>query len=1721
MESLIFIQEDVSTRIAKAKSNFKKSPKDRLNKDYVETRLQSLENLWAQFVENHRELLKAGDPKVLKASSYIENDVYSETEEVYVECKCFIKAALSSYVDEVERFSECNSGTNKGHKTESNAKLPKIIIPMFSGKYSEWSAFRDLYLSLVHKTEMESIQKMQYLKGLLSGEAEQLVRHISLAEGNYMRCWNTLETRYNNKRYLCNTILKRLFAQPNASTESANFIRELLDTTSECLGALSSLGVDVSNWDIIIVYITALRLDHESRKQWELQSASSTELPTWEAFEQFLTNRFRALEFVDSGSNHNQSKSHPPTKSFHVAEESNKTITCKFCKEPHRLAHCSNFVSAEVQTRRSFVEKNNLCFNCLGDNHRAHQCRSLMTCRVCQRRHHTYLHPTSTDPGAHRTESAGSNMENVSGDTDASVVCFASGGMAPSSQVLLATALVRAQCSNGNTRMIRALLDQGSQASFVTEATAQYLGLKRTPVRGVISGLGGCTNVSSNSMVNITIKSIYDHNITLNLNVYVLKSITTLLPSKELVATDWVLDNIPLADPKYGTPNKIDILLGAAVYGQVVRDGVKKNAEGTLLAQNTTLGWILSGIVSNQEHQEANLISMHSCVEDIQLKRFWELEADPITSKKTLLTDEEARCERLFSETTARDQEGRYIVRLPFKTRNPDLKFENSKRIAERRLNLLVTKLGKSNDMKAKYTEVIEEYVQLGHMEVIPEDEVKKSNGVYLSHFAVIRNDKDTSKVRIVFDASCKGENGVSLNDLLMVGPTLQPELRHLLMSWRSHRICLSADIVKMYRQVKVATEDVDFQRILWKKDQLAQNTEELRLLRITFGTASAPYLAVKALQQLAQDEGANYPVAAGKVISDFYMDDLLTGCEDIETAMQMYREMNDLLLKGGFVLQKWSSNCEELLEKIRKLGEGIGEEEGFKLKEDEVMKLLGLTWNRKNDAFQYTVTLPQLLEPITKRKIVSDIARLFDPLGWVAPSVIVAKAIIQKLWIARTEWDEIVPSKILEEWLSYRNDLPNLLSLQIPRWIQTAKKNLNVELHGFSDASKIAYAAAVYMRVVDETGCIHVNLVTAKTKVAPIKQVSIPRLELCGAVLLTRLLVEVAEVMKIKKKRIHAWTDSTVVLAWLNNHPSRWHTFVANRVSEILTTLDAQQWSYIRSRQNPADCASRGLKPKELIDNSLWFKGPEVLHTKEVIYKRLKNEETSIEEITVHLVTKQEEFWERFSNLGRMIRVIAYCRRFLSGMQRKQNKNTGFLTTLELKEAMNTCIRECQREHFNVEIAILENDGTGVPAKLKGPLKSLNPYIDDKKILRVGGRLESSSLTEDRKHPILIPRRSVLTSLIVADAHAATLHGGPQLMLTYLRSKFWILRAKDLVKGHVRRCVKCTRYSAITSTQMMGQLPAARVTPARPFKCSGVDYAGPINVRTSKGRGHHAYKGYICLFVCMATKAVHIEVVSDLTTQGFLAAFRRFVSRRGHCSDIWSDNGTNFVGASRELASLFSAEKSGMLTDIAQSLANNGTNWHFIPPLSPNFGGLWEAGVKSVKFHLKRVIGESSLTYEELATVLGQIEACLNSRPLSRVDTESEGFDALTPGHFLVGEPLLTVPDYNFESSNIGSLRRWQLTQRMMQTFWRRWSQEYLSTLVHRYKWSDQTPEPNVGDLVLIKEEDLPPARWLLGRVVVKHPGADNLTRVVSLRTKNSNVIKRPISKLCFLPVN
>ncbi|XP_055914024.1 uncharacterized protein LOC129947450 [Eupeodes corollae] len=337
------------------------------------------------------------------------------------------------------------------------------------------------------------------------------------------------------------------------------------------------------------------------------------------------------------------------------------------------------------------------------------------------------------------------------------------------------------------------------------------------------------------------------------------------------------------------------------------------------------------------------------------------------------------------------------------------------------------------------------------------------------------------------------------------------------------------------------------------------------------------------------------------------------------------------------------------------------------------------------------------------------------------------------------------------------------------------------------------------------------------------------------------------------------------------------------------------------------------------------------------------------------------------------------------------------------------------------------------------------------------------------------------------------------------MRQRYWIIGGRSTIRHYIYKCLNCFRLKRIKQQQLMGSLPEKRLHPSRPFLHCGVDYAGPIKIRLNKGRGAKTSKGYIALYVCFSTKAIHVEMVSDLTTDAFIASLKRFISRRGIPAGIYSDNGTNFIGAKRKLSELYKMVLSTDFNNIISTfLSKNECQWHFIPPVSPHFGGLWESGVKAVKTHLKRVIGDAVLTFEEMATLLTQIEGILNSRPISQIsDSDTSSLDPLTPGHFLIGTAITALPEKSLLETNPQRLNRWQQIQRIVQSYWKQWSRDYLHELNQRPKWRKEHKNVAVDDLVLVHEDNLPPTAWLLGRITEVHPGKDEMVRAVTLRTK------------------
>ena len=1006
-------------------------------------------------------------------------------------------------------------------------------------------------------------------------------------------------------------------------------------------------------------------------------------------------------------------------------------------------------------------------------------------------------------------------------------------------------------------------------------------------------------------------------------------------------------------------------------------------------------------------------------------------------------------------------------------------------------------------------------------MELVPQNELNFPNNklFYLPHHAVLKESSITTKLRVVFNGSSKSSSGKSLNDLLALGPIIQDDLFSLLCRFRSYPIVLTADIEKMYRQVAIEPRDRNFLRILWRYS-LDEPISTYRLTTVTYGTKPASFLAIRALQQVVYDNQLIYPLASKCILNDFYVDNLLTGCFSIEDAKKLQSEVFKIALSGGFPLRQWCSNKSELLEHLSK---NLLDNVSFSENSDDSVRTLGMNWLPNSDTLTFKQNL--LENDKTKRVVLSNISRIFDPLGLISPIIIKSKIFMQNLWLHKLEWDQLLPEELLKIWHSLKNDFVNVSKVSIPRYVSIQKPK-NYVLHIFSDASKAAYASVAYICTTGELNTKSCHLLCSKTKVAPLKLITIPRLELCGAVLSVTLCKKIIKSLTVKIDHIYFWCDSQIVLYWVSSPARNWKIFISNRVSLIHELLDSfpHSWHYVPSGENPADISSRGSTVEQLVLNKLWWFGPKWLHDCPSSWPRFnksskindnllefKNECAQVSLVSVKIC---DYLPDKFSSFLKLLRVIVYCFRFYKKI--KGISSGSYISADEYKRSLIYVVHLHQLKHFSSEINSLKK---GLILSNKSSLLSLNPFLDDDGLIRVGGRIKNSLLKENHRHPLILAKTDNLTNLIIDYNHLRYHHAGCQLLKAILSREFWILSGASVIKFRIYKCMICVRLRSSTLTQIMGNLPSNRLIPSRPFNKCGVDYAGPILTKRYKGRCKSIEKSYIALFVCFTTKAIHLELVSDLSVESFLASLRRFISRRGRPADIYSDNGTNFVGAKNVLESLRKyVQTNEYKQKIGNWMSSEFINWHNIPAYAPHMGGLWEAGIKSVKTHLKTLTVNIKYTFEELYTLLTEIEACLNSRPLSELSSDPNDLECLTPGHFLIGAPLSALPERNILDEKLNFNKRWDLIKRVNQHFWKRWSLEYVSRLQTRFKWKKVSENLKIGDMVIIKNEFSSPLKWPLGRVITLHTGKDNCVRVVTVKTK-TGVLTRSINLLVPLP--
>ncbi|XP_072379162.1 uncharacterized protein [Diabrotica undecimpunctata] len=1357
-----------------------------------------------------------------------------------------------------------------------------------------------------------------------------------------------------------------------------------------------------------------------------------------------------------------------------------------------------------MQERFNFVKGKKLCWNCLGNKHFSQDCNSLRSCSICKKRHHSLLHSTSENVSSSRN----TNRQYFSIDRNAQAPKHSQGSSSHVAYTSTPPSYNAHAQNEASTSSFKPPLEVQNTADSHTATSLSALSLSlisRDLVEKLnltpyfkqlqISTISENTSMS-NQMINI---EFFPYNVkdrSFKTSFAVLDSITCRLPKATLDRSKInVPPNLTLADPSYSVPGKIDLLLAGDIYSELLTDGFIRLGKNLPILQNTHLGYVIFGTIPPHVfHRSSNLAISQSNVSlfvqseseennlDKLIQQFFEIEEVPHVSK---LTPDEELAEQIFNKTTRILPSGRFQVNLPLVCENAHKKLGESFKVALKRFINLENRLLKNENTFAQYKSFISEYLFLEHARIVPLSLTNENleNKYFLPHHCVVKEESLTTKLRVVFDGSMKSSSSCSLNDILLKGPTLQPELFDILLRFRLYSFVFTTDIQKMYRQVKINPDQTFLLNILWR-DSPEKDIECLELQTVTYGTKSASFQSTRCLMELANTHQTEYPLASDALQNNCYIDDILYGANDEQTLLKAHKELTSLLGTACISLHKWCSNSDSFLKNISSLSSNSS----YVIAPDNCSnKVLGLCWNPVLDTFSISLPDFTLKNSYTKREVLSMIAQIFDPQGLINPVTVVAKLIMQKIWISKISWNDTIDADTLHEWLSFISSLSHFKDLSIPRCLFLSQEITGVEIHSFSDASLKAYGACIYLRVTYKSEQVSCSLLASKSRVAPLKPLTLPRLELMGALLCSKLTAKIANIVKEQLSQldsINMWSDSEIVLAWLRSHPSRWTQFVANRVAQILDNSPNAHWRHVRSKENPADILYRGMLPSELINSSLWFHGPPFLNQLrlDLLKYNPKGYTSKLPEerkIILHARNDQIDFFtslsDRFSNFSKFVRTLAYMFRFVNNAKPLSRKLTNTLEVSELQNAELKIIKMLQYSNFSSEISELKK-GKTLSNKCLLPL---NPFLDENEMLRVGGRLRNSDVTFDQRYPLLLPSKNRVVRLILHREHARLCHSGPQNTLSQIRLKYWLLNGVREVKKVTHQCM----------------------------------------IKSSNLRKAPLLKSYIAIFVCLSTRAVHIEVVSGLSTETFLLALKRFISRRGLPQTIFSDNATNFLGARNQLFELYKLFKEKESSrSIKEFLASSHIRWKTIVPRAPHHGGIWESAIKSAKHHMRRLLGNVKLTFEEFTTVLGQIEAVLNSRPLCSLSNDPSDFTYLTPGHFLIGQSLTSFPEKDVIHIPEKRLNLWQHLSKLQQVFWKKWSIDYLNRLQNRPKWflPHKNLEPN--DLVLLIEDNTPPLHWVLARVIEVFPGKDGRVRIASVKTKDG-VFKRSITKLCPLP--
>ena len=1596
--------------------------------------------------------LDAADVAIEKLEKFLADAEKAERFETHEE---ELKRERSLHENRMKMQAELSATSNNSSDAKEpsssltkTAKLPKLVISRFGGSFTDWPKFWGHFTEAIDKSSIAAITKFTYLLELLEPNVKRSVESLPFTPEGYTRAKTILQTKYGKETEIEKCFVREILDLPNISGSDCHKIKEFCEKLTHSVQALETMG-KLGN----IRGNVSMTLDKLSGIRGDLVR-NDPEWETWD-FVKLVEALNQWIRRNPAMSVQREREDLKRKKLFSAQNDTSRPRGCVYCGDlNHKAVQCEKITDSSE--RKRILARKGLCFNCATKQHRAAECTSKSACGNCHQRHHTSICDRKNE---------NKNDKHSSGEKKLMTTGTSGEGIFPVVVIKV----------NGIT--CRALIDSGAGSSYASANLISTLKIKPSEIMRQQIDMLMTSRTTNIELYDVKISSSDGSNeMSARLNKIEKGELLFVNNPQygELIKRYSHLNSVRMIDTDTKSQLPIHVILGSGDYARIktpTKPLIGQDAEP--VAELTKFGWtILSPGV--EFDRKKMMLTQTSQADFDKLCRLDVLGLADRAENDQLPVYEE------FQEQLERSPEGWYETGLPWKANHPPLPTNETG--SRRRLESLLKRL-RSSDRYSDYNDIITQQLKDGVIEQAPKGTSDKE--FYIPHKAVVKNTAESTKLRVVYDASAKeSRTSPSLNDCLNPGPCLQNLLWSILIRSRFLPILLTGDLEKAFLQVRIKEAERDALRFHWKAPG-SNDTVIYRFTRALFGLTCSPFLLNGVLSVHLKSWESKRPELVKEIRKNLYVDDLMTGGATVTEVKEKKIQASKIFEDATFKLHKWHSNVKELEspsnndEEITFAKQELGDKK-------QQTKLLGLPWDKSKDSL--SVTLEQEEHSTTKRTVLSQLAKIYDPLGLVSPMTLQGKNIFRETCEARLPWDGELPQTIKQRGEEWCASLPS--QYEVPRSLAPHQEPVSaVTLHAFGDASKVGVSAVVYA-VVEQAHGTTQGLVCSKSRLAK-RNLSIPRLELVAGHMAVNLLTNVEkEIDQSVVSSVHCWSDSTVALYWINGKGD-YRQFVANRVAKIQSHTRVE-WHHVPTKQNPADVGSRG---GSVLENNLWSDGPEWLKDptkwppKQVLEATREVEEekrttknlqalTTIEQPVISDVF--EELLGKFP-LRKVLRICVWINRFVKSCRvSSDNRKTGPLTSGEVEDSELWWIKRTQKE--------AKKDPEFEDIQLQ-----LNIQSNESGVLECRGRIEGD-------YPMYLPRESIFTKKVIERAHLATLHGGVAMTMAKVRERFWVPKLRRLVKQVRKACYGCVRIRARAFEKPPpGKLPATRTQGSTPFQVIGVDFAGPIRYQT---KGKAEKKAYLVLYGCSLTRAVHLEILRSMEVVEFIPSLKRLIARRGRPKIVYSDNAKTFKAADKWLKTAQKDEK------LHQFLADNGLEWRFNLSRAPWWGGQFERLIGLFKRAFYKTIGNGILSFEELAEVVLDVEVALNNRPLTYLEDDVQ-LPVLTPWSMLNINPSV-IPEVDAHHLDDRDLRKKaKFLRKCKEAMWNRWSQEYIRSLRERHnqRSGKQIAYPKIGEVVIIRDEDKKRNEWKLGVVSGVIEGKDNVIRGVRVRTSKGNL--------------